>query len=153
MVYTGIAIGPALGSLLIRQSGDIRAAFYFALAGHLLFACMIWFIIPESLTQTQLLRAKATYNENMAQRRGWIGVFLAHLTSVLAPLKLFIPVTVTRNGDPLKRRKDWNLTLLAATHGLSNTSIVSELSTPMGTGVGYRVYAIVGHILVQISIR
>lgn len=115
LVYIGVAIGPAIGGLLIRQSGDLLAVFYYAFANHLTFACMVWFVIPESLAPTQLFRAKVAYNESKAQVRGSI---LAHLTSFLSPLKLFIPVTVAMGDNPLKKKKDWNLTLLAAAHGL-----------------------------------
>ncbi|KAF9647561.1 MFS general substrate transporter [Thelephora ganbajun] len=118
LVYIGMAIGPAFGGLLIRQSGDLLTVFYYAFASHLCFACTIWFVVPESLAPTQLSRAKAAYNERKARARGGIGGVLAHLVSFLAPLKLFIPVTVATGDNPLKRRKDWNLTLLAAAYGL-----------------------------------
>lgn len=114
LLYTGMAIGPALGSLLIRQSDDLLTVFYFAFATHLSFACMVWFFIPESLAPTQLLRAKVAYGKDKAQARGGLSAYLA---SLLAPLRLFVPVTVTTGDNPLKRRKDWNLTLLAAAHG------------------------------------
>jgi len=113
-----MAVGPALGGLLIRQSGDLLAAFYYAFLNHFLFACMVWFIIPDSLAPTQLARAKAAYNKTMARARGGIAGLFAHLVSFLTPLKLFAPVAVATGDNPLKRRKDWNLTLMAAAHGL-----------------------------------
>jgi len=126
LVYIGMAIGPALGGLLIRQSGDLLTVFYYAFGNHFIFACMVWFVVPESLAPTQLSRAKAAYNKGKTQtRRGISGIF-ATLTSFLAPLKLFIPVTVATGSDPLKRRKDWNLTLLAAAHGLVVMLVVSK---------------------------
>ena len=115
LIYIGMAIGPAFGGLLIRQSGDLLTVFYYAFANHLTFACMVWFVIPESLSPTQLSRAKVAYSQSKAQARNGL---LAHLASFFAPLKLFIPVTVATGNNPLKRRKDWNLTLLAAAHGL-----------------------------------
>jgi MFS family permease len=123
LVYTGVAIGPAFGGLLIRQSGDILTVFYYAFATHLSFASMVWFVVPESLAPTQLSRAKAAYKESKTQISG--GIF-AHLASFLAPIQLFKPVTVATGDNPLKRRKDWNLTLLAAAHGLVIMLIVSE---------------------------
>jgi MFS family permease len=110
LVYIGMAIGPAFGGLLIRQSGDLLTVFYYALLGHLLFACMVWFVVPESIAPTQLSRAKAAHDESKLQAKGGL---LAHLTSFFAPLKLFAPVMVATGDNPLKRRKDWNLTLLA----------------------------------------
>ena len=120
-----MAVGPALGSLLIRQSGDLLTVFYFAFFNHLTNACMIWFVVPESLAPTQLARAKAAYNRSKVRARGGIGGLFAHLVSFLAPLKLFIPVTVAMDDNPLKRRKDWNLTLMAAAFGLVIMLVVS----------------------------
>lgn len=126
-LYAGTAIGPAFGGLLIRQTGDLRTVFYYALATHSLFTFIVCFIVPESLAPTQLSRAKAAYNENTIQAGRGIGKFSDRLVSFLAPLKLLIPVRVTKNGGPLKRKKDWNLTLLAVAYGLANTLIVGEI--------------------------
>jgi MFS family permease len=70
LVYIGMAIGPAFGGLLIRQSGDLLAVFYYAFSNHFAFATMVWFAIPESLAPTQLARAKAAYNQGKARARG-----------------------------------------------------------------------------------
>lgn len=119
LVYTGMAIGPAMGGFLVRQSGSLITVFIYAFASHLIFASMVWFVIPESLTPTQLSRAKIAYKESKARvRRGMGGTFV-RLASVVAPLKVFTPVTVTTGDNPLKRRKDWNLTLVAAAYGFS----------------------------------
>ena len=122
LVYIGMAIGPALGGLLIRQTGDLLTVFYYAFSNHISFACMVWFLIPESLAPTQLYRAKVAYRESKVQARGGV---LAYLGSFLAPLTLFVPVTVATGDSPLKRRKDWNLTLLAAAHGFVMMLVVS----------------------------
>lgn len=127
-----MAIGPAFGGLLIRQSGDLLTAFYYAFANHLAFACMVWFVIPESLAPTQLFRAKVAYSESKAQLRSGV---LAHLASFLAPLKLFIPVTVAAGDNPLKKTKDWNLTLLAAAHGLVLMLVVRVFLESIVVGV------------------
>ena len=122
-----MAIGPAFGGLLIRQSGNLLTVFYFAFSNHLLFACMIWFVVPESLAPTQLSRAKAAYYKSEARAQGGIRGLAAKLVSFLSPLKMFIPVTVSRGDNPLKRRKDWNLTLLVVAHGLMIMLTVSDL--------------------------
>jgi MFS family permease len=137
LVYIGMAIGPAFGGLLIRQTGDMLTVFYFAFANHMVFAFMIWFVVPESLAPTQLARAKAAYNEMKAQARRGVGGVLTILVSFLAPLKLFVPVTVSMSDNPLKRRNDWNLTLLVAAHGLVVMLTVSELHSGATTGSGY----------------
>lgn len=133
LVYIGMAVGPAFGGLLIRESGNLLTVFYYAFSNHLFFACMVWFVVPESLAPTQLSRAKAAYYKGQAGVRGGIRGLLAKLVSFLSPLKMFIPVTVARGDNPLKRRKDWNLTLLAAAYGLVIMLVVSHfLKTLMG---------------------
>ena len=125
LVYIGMAVGPALGGILIRQSGDLQTVFFYAFSTHFIFASMVWFVVPESLAPTQLSKAKAAYSESKAQGGGGV---LTHTGSFLAPLKLFLPVTVAKGDNPLKRRKDWNLTLLAAAHGLVVMLVVSDSS-------------------------
>ena len=136
LVYVGMAIGPAFGGLLIRQSGDLPAVFYYAFSNHFVFACMVWFIIPESLAPTQLARAKAAHYQNKLQVERGIGGLFTHLALFMAPLKLFIPVNVATSNNPLKRRKDWNLTLLAAAYGLVIMLVVSEFLEDLVMGVG-----------------
>jgi MFS family permease len=136
LVYIGMAIGPAFGGLLIHQTGDLLAVFYYAFSNHFAFACMVWFVIPESLAPTQLARAKASYNQNKVQAGGGISGLFAYLVSFLAPLKLFIPVNVATSDNPLKRRKDWNLTLMAAAYGLVVMLVVSGFLQGLVTGVG-----------------
>ena len=133
LIYIGMAIGPAFGGLLIQQSGNILTVFYYAFSNHLLHAFMIWFIIPESRAPTQLSRAMAAYNKEKAQARGGVAGVVTTLLSFLAPLKLFIPVTVSPSNNPLKRRKDWNLTLLAAAHGFVIMLMVREI--PEGAAI------------------
>ena len=136
LVYIGMAIGPALGGLLIHQSGDLPAVFYYAFSNHFIFACMVWFIIPESRAPTQLARAKVAYYQNKLQAGGGIGGLFTRIALFFAPLKLFIPVNVATSDSPLKRRKDWNLTLLAAAYGLVIMLMVSEFLENLAMSVG-----------------
>jgi MFS family permease len=136
-IYIGVAMGPAFGGLLIRQTGDMLAVFYFAFANHMVFAFMIWFVVPESLAPTQLSRAKDVYKESKARARRGVGSVLGTLVSFLAPLKLFVPVTVSTGDNPLKRRKDWNLTLLVAAYGFVVMLMVSELRNGAMAGPRY----------------
>ena len=136
LVYIGMAIGPAFGGLLIRETGDLLAVFYYAFSNHFAFACMVWFLIPESLAPTQLARAKAAHNQDKVQAGGGISGLLAYLASFLAPLKLFIPVNVATSDNPLKRRKDWNLTLIAVAYGFVIMLVVSEFLQGLVMSVG-----------------
>lgn len=126
LVYIGMTIGPAFGGLLVRWSGNLLAVFYYAFVNHLFFASMVWFVVPESLAPTQLSRARAAYNESKPRAGRGVGSLFARLASFFAPLKLFVPVTVATCDGLLRRRKDWNLTLLAAAHGLVVMLVVSR---------------------------
>lgn len=152
LVYIGMAIGPAFGGLLIRQSGELLTVFYYAFANHFVFASMVWFLIPESLSPTQLARAKIAYNQTKTRGRGAVSRLLSHLVAFLAPLKLFAPVTIVTADNPLKKRKDWNLTLLVAAHGLVGMLAVRE-STECFLMRVRSLFSTVGGVLIQVPIR
>ena len=136
LVFFGMAVGPAFGGLLVRQTGNLLSVFYYAFSNHLLFACMVWFVVPESLAPTQLSRAKAAYYKSKAEAGGGIRGLLVDLVPFLSSLKLFIPVTVASGYNPLKRSEDWSLTLLAAAHGIVVMLMVSNFVED--TAVGFR---------------
>jgi MFS family permease len=48
-MYIGFAIGPFLGSLVIKAFGDILILFYIAFVYHLIFIILVLFLIPKSL--------------------------------------------------------------------------------------------------------
>lgn len=138
LVFTGIALGPTLGSLLIRFTGQALSVFYLGGTLHLLYSCLVWFIIPESLTKSHMALAKTRYADSLGQvsldndhDRGFVAVFLRNaqrLFSFLRPLAILGPIEEV-NGNPLKgRRKDWSLTLLAVAYGFTVALMVSLYS-------------------------
>ena len=133
LLYTGTALGPSLGSLLIRFTGQPLSVFYVGFSLHILYACLVWFIMPESLTKSYMTLAKAKYAESLRgvlldHNRGLVAKFInnvGRLFSFLKPLSIVGP-TEEVSGNSLKgRRKDWNLTLLVAAYGFTISLLVS----------------------------
>lgn len=134
-MYTGIALGPTIGSLLLHFSGQILSVFYMALGLHILYSCFVWFILPESLTKSDMKLAKSRHADSRREAlsdydRGLFARFIRnarHLFSFLRPLAIFGPIEVVNgNGNITKgRRKDWNLTLLAVAYSFAVVLMVS----------------------------
>ena len=144
----GIGVGPFLGGMLVNATKDLLSVFYLATFVHFMGALVVWFFIPESLTNQGMNEARRKYKEyQMASTSIWKKMF-----GFLAPLALFIPrrilepvhgngwmggdlVTDVRSWAPLglllprrateseggavKVRRDWNLTLIAICMGFS----------------------------------
>lgn len=128
LIFSGMGIGPTLGGLLIRVTGDILSVFYFATLTHFIYAFLIWFIIPESLTQAQRRMSRVKHSHsNTVSRDGqnkWT-IWMKRIFGFLSPLSVFMP-EVTTGTNPLKTpRRDWNLTLVAFAYGFTLTLIVS----------------------------
>ncbi|KAK0210839.1 major facilitator superfamily domain-containing protein [Desarmillaria ectypa] len=115
LVFSGFALGPTLGSLLIRATGQTISVFYVATFLHLCYALLIWLIVPESLTQAQ--RRKSTIKHHQSDPRTGV---LKRLFGFLGPLSVFLPEMNSTDRHPLKRlKRDWNLTLIAVAYGLT----------------------------------
>ncbi|KAF5389821.1 hypothetical protein D9757_003673 [Collybiopsis confluens] len=130
LIFVGFALGPTLGGLLIRFTRQTISVFYAASCSHLIYAFMVWFIVPESNSKPKMQLARAKYQEEIDLRRTREGrgpsVRTKRLFSFLSPLAVFSPVSVSETGNPLKpARRDWNLTLLA----LSYAFIVSVMGS------------------------
>lgn len=115
LVFVGFALGPTFGGLLIRATGKTISVFYVATSLHLFYALLIWLIIPESLTHAQRRKSAIKHHESDPQA----GV-LRRLFGFLSPLSVFLPEMNGADRNPLKQSKrDWNLTLIAVTYGLT----------------------------------
>ncbi|KAF4576704.1 hypothetical protein EYR36_004683 [Pleurotus pulmonarius] len=126
LMFTGVALGPALGSLLIRATHQTLSVFYAATAAHLIYASVVWFIVPESLTKHQMheFQAKHIENETIFRDRDRSTNSLAteaiiqlrNLFRFLRPLAIFFPTMVETKRGP---RRDWSLALVAAAYGFT----------------------------------
>ncbi|KAI0093846.1 major facilitator superfamily domain-containing protein [Irpex rosettiformis] len=121
LTFVGFGIGPTIGSAVVHVTHSALSVFYIAAGMHMFYASMVWLVVPESLSLRRQLQARKLKREkDEAARNGPQKSALAHWMSkafgFLAPLALFWPAAVDSN--PLKRkRRDWNLFLLAVAYG------------------------------------
>ncbi|CDO72941.1 hypothetical protein BN946_scf185002.g126 [Trametes cinnabarina] len=69
LLFTGMAIGPTLGGLAIRLSRTFISVFYIAAGLHLVYAFLIWFVIPESLSPAEMHAARGRHAEEEREYR------------------------------------------------------------------------------------
>ena len=127
-----MALGPTLGSLLTRFTGQALSVFYVGSCLHLMYSFMVWFIVPESLTKGQMELAQTRYADSLrADPNSRINARFTRtarrLFTFLMPLTILGP-TEKEPGSTLKgQKKDWNLTLLAVAYGFTIATLVSTL--------------------------
>lgn len=126
LLFCGVAVGPALGGVLISKTGDLLSVFYLSAALHATYFLCALFIVPESLTKraaaanVEAARRKgeedaiklARKQENMTPIRKRMDQILRRVFFFFSPLSIFLPSKI-----PVSRRRDWNLTLLAISYG------------------------------------
>lgn len=133
LLFTGMAIGPTLGGLVIRFTGSFISVFYIAAGLHLVYALLVWFVIPESLHKRDMEAARIRQRVEEEQYRaahahGGALVLLKRLFAFLTPLMLFLPIELNQGGTPSKgKRRDWSLALLVAAYGFTVSLMVSGL--------------------------
>ncbi|KAK4701137.1 hypothetical protein P7C70_g5100, partial [Phenoliferia sp. Uapishka_3] len=147
ILFGGIAIGPTIGSLIIRWTGSILSPFYLAMALHLLYLLVALLFIPESLSTERQIAARLRHKEDIAARRakaveesdqaredGVLFVVLAYAKKAvlmpwafLRPLNLILPTRnapseedtpVLRSRGPQRQGWDWELTKIAVGYAL-----------------------------------
>ncbi|CCM04727.1 uncharacterized protein FIBRA_06915 [Fibroporia radiculosa] len=133
LLFTGMSIGPTLGSIIVSYTGHPLWVFYVAISLHIFASCLVWFVIPESLspsqmTQSRKLRTKELEQVKHARARGGFLVWLSRVFGFLTPLALLLPSAA--GSDPLKRKRDWNLVLLAIGYGFI-VIVVGSITTKM----------------------
>ncbi|EKM82440.1 hypothetical protein AGABI1DRAFT_68063 [Agaricus bisporus var. burnettii JB137-S8] len=120
LLFVGMAVGPTLGSLVIRSTGRLISIFYVSTGIHFLYALFVWFILPESLSLSYRLRAREKYAQRLrtdvSEDTASLGIrtlnAVKKLFGFLAPLNVFFPEVKEMNNNPLKKKRNWNLTLV-----------------------------------------
>ncbi|KIJ16785.1 hypothetical protein PAXINDRAFT_74219 [Paxillus involutus ATCC 200175] len=127
LMFTGVAIGPVVGGILIRMTGNTLSVFYFATVLQSLYILLAIFVLPESLTQARGRAARMRHKKvNHAGSSRALRIFKG-ATNFLTPLVVLLPEHILA-GNPLKRsRGDWSLFLIAVSYGLV-TTIIGSLS-------------------------
>lgn len=128
-----MAIGPFLGSILVRFTGMALSVFYAAFGIHMIYAFIVCFIVPESLLRSQMEQSRLKHNAQLRDAAGntTAGAYIRirHLFAFLSPLSTFLPgfEETTAVGKSLKRRRDWNLTIVAGVYALAISIMVGSL--------------------------
>lgn len=117
--FLGMAVGPAIGGLLINRTGSVITLFYCSLAVHISFALFILFLIPESVTPENMIGARNNHNRRRLSANGmpysprqwgyWNNIF-----NIFQPLQIFWPKG-RGQAFKLKRR---NLMILGIVDGI-----------------------------------
>ena len=130
-MFTGIAFGPTVGGIVVRHTGSSLSVFYMNTVFHIIFAFFLVFVIPESLTESQKRDSRRQYEESLAKgkQEALDAPVLYRIKSIfnfLSPLSVLMPAVETSSSNPLKAgKKDWSLTILAASSGFSLLIMVS----------------------------
>lgn len=117
ILFLGIALGPMLGSFIIKASGNTLMPFYVALAMHVAYSFVTWAVLPESLSIERQRDARARHRANVAARKeaskaalgaarrnGSVAVWMHQATGVLlSPLMALRPLLLLL---PRKRSVD-----------------------------------------------
>ncbi|KAK7059716.1 MFS domain-containing protein [Favolaschia claudopus] len=111
-MLAGIGVGPLLGSFIIQKTGNLLSVFYLAALLRFIQSGVVWLVLPESLTPAQMQRAIIKHEEDALASTSTGRPFF-----FLEPLLVLLPAKITRPGSS-KFRRDWNLTLLAASYAL-----------------------------------
>jgi len=126
LLFTGLAIGPTLGSLLIRSTGQTLSIFYATTIFHFMYTFVVFLVLPESTTKEWMGRARSKYDAELlnssveGERDSLAALFrrIKRFSAFLGPLSIFVPSQQNIDGNVSNdRRRDWNLTLLAVAYG------------------------------------
>lgn len=131
-MFAGMAFGPTIGSLLIRATETIISVFYLTTSVHLIYAVLIFLVLPEPLSQSRMKDSQRRYSQELRENAettqgGSIAWKLRakQLFKFLTPLGIFMPTFVDSGRNPLKRQeRDWSLALLAIAYGFTISIIV-----------------------------
>ncbi len=128
LIFIGVALGPAIGGLLLRTTGQVLSVFFLAAAIHATYALFVWFVVPEPLTTEQMQNSMKKHEERLHGSQHdhhtyRAATYIKRIFQFLSPLAIFIPSRKARTG------KDWNLTLIALSYGLIYLILVRCLSS------------------------
>ncbi|KAJ7753716.1 major facilitator superfamily domain-containing protein [Mycena metata] len=114
LLLVGTSIGVKLGSFVFRKTSSLLWVFYMAAALRIIHACLVWFILPESLTAEQMHRTTVAHQETHLSTTDepLLLLWFKRLFFFLKPLSMLFPEKVSLENSPLRR--DWSLTILVA---------------------------------------
>ncbi|KAF8476000.1 tetracycline-efflux transporter-like protein [Kalaharituber pfeilii] len=117
-LFLGIAIGPALGGMLIKATGNVLNVFYAAMTAQIVIILYVVLVLPESLTSTRMAQAQVKHRHSQfaqeasgQEPRGLVAKLKSW--NPLEPLSILFPT-----GPGSSPRLRTNLIVLAATDTL-----------------------------------
>ncbi|KAF6763813.1 major facilitator superfamily domain-containing protein [Ephemerocybe angulata] len=115
--WTGVSLGPLLGSLALRVTGDIVSLFYIAVALQATLLLYVKFIMLEPLSEERQGLARANWKlyrdqgKQATEGQGWLGKLWSSFLPIVRPLSVILPVKKRGSSPSSKPRRDWNLFL------------------------------------------
>lgn len=108
-LFTGIAIGPIVAGFLMKWTGTLLIAFYFAVGCHLFFIIFLLTVTPESVSQDRQnhAREKHRVKKEVTQDESWWATITSY--NILEPLSILRP-----RGPGTSNALRRNLSLLAS---------------------------------------
>ncbi|KAF9265617.1 MFS general substrate transporter [Marasmius fiardii PR-910] len=114
VMFTGVALGPILGGVLMRSTHNPISVFYVAAFSNVFYTFMIWFVVPESLTSKKMRLAVKKQCQRAASATATRGVMprLKRCFSFLSTLNVLGPSYHQVGSSP------WSLTLVVISYAL-----------------------------------
>jgi MFS family permease len=129
LVFTGMALGPSIGSLMIGATGHVLSVFYMTTVVHFLFLLYVFFLMPESVTKEEMFAARGRYNAlRPSSTENRLFGSLKRALSFLAPLSVFLPPITSPGLSYKKCKRDWNLTFIAGVYAFTILLMVQCLA-------------------------
>ncbi|CAL1705198.1 unnamed protein product [Somion occarium] len=123
LMFFGTAVGPTIGGLLVTHTHNLLTVFYLAATIHVFYTILIWFVVPESLPRSAMMKSRRVHAERLAEIASGSQPAVSWLRRIfgfLSPLNVFMIQPVDQAQNPLKRKKrNWNLPLIGLSYGFS----------------------------------
>ncbi|RDH37530.1 MFS general substrate transporter [Aspergillus welwitschiae] len=92
-LFAGVAAGPLLAAILIKQSGQALSTFEASLAMHALYLIALMTIIPESLSTERQQQARDSHRRKVVDEgeAGWLSLENLNPKRLITPLSVLLP--------------------------------------------------------------
>lgn len=120
--WLGGALGPTIGGLLTRHTGDLLSPFYFSFFVRVFISLVVWFVVPESLSKTAMEEAERLHAERTVDGIARTTNWLSGILGLFAPLAVFLP---SRSAKDRWSLRNWSLTFAILSLAMSQPVYVS----------------------------
>nr|VWO98033.1 MFS domain-containing protein [Ganoderma boninense] len=131
LLFVGMSVGPILTGYIIQKTTEVLPIFYVTTIIDTLVSLAVWFIMPESLSATDMQEHRVRRQQRLQSMgsgmMGWLRRTAGAL-DVVSPLAVLLPER-TEHGDG-KRSMDWSMTILGLAYGFGvfiQGSLVSQI--------------------------